>query len=87
MDIQLNVQFLCAAFIEFHLLIKSFSLHKIFFYFEQATKKESLGFEDDDFEMSGSDFDDDEDPDKIEVPGLLKFILFSIQFQLTKSIS
>lgn len=36
----------------------------------QANKKDSESFEDDDVDLtSGSDFDDDEDPDKIEVPG------------------
>lgn len=38
----------------------------------QANTKEM--FEDDDLDVSsGSDFDDDEDPDKIEVPGELRF--------------
>lgn len=38
--------------------------------YSQANTKEM--FEDDDLDVSsGSDFDDDEDPDKIEVPGNL----------------
>lgn len=36
--------------------------------FLQATKKYDDGVSDD---TSGSDFDDEEDPDKIEVPGKL----------------
>lgn len=41
----------------------------------QANTKEM--FEDDDLDVSsGSDFDDDEDPDKIEVPGESKRIFF-----------
>lgn len=41
-------------------------------------------FEDDDLDISsGSDFDDDEDPDKIEVPGMFKCYLkcFSLFLQ------
>lgn len=38
-------------------------------YFLQATKKYDDGMSDD---TSGSDFDDEEDPDKIEVPGKYK---------------
>lgn len=33
-------------------------------------------------ESSGSDFDEDEDPDKIEVPGNLLFILFNRKFRI-----
>lgn len=41
-----------------------------FCFLPQANPKEM--FEDDDLDVSsGSDFDDDEDPDKIEVPGII----------------
>lgn len=38
-------------------------------------------FEDDGLDLSsGSDFDDDDDPDKIEVPGMFEFIIiFSLK--------
>lgn len=39
----------------------------------QANTKEM--FEDDELDVSsGSDFDDDEDPDKIEVPGMNQYL-------------
>lgn len=45
-------------------------LNNVFFlyFLNQANKKDSETFDDVDI-SSGSDFDDDEDPDKIEVPG------------------
>lgn len=40
-----------------------------FHLYEQATPKENFTYDEEVEYSSGSDFDDDEDPDKIEVPG------------------
>lgn len=69
-ELKLNFDaFFCVSFFLFERNFKLNFLMEMKFDFK-ATPKEKFSFDEDVEYSSGSDFDDDEDPDKIEVPGM-----------------